>query len=133
MKGKTYSASFEDYLEAIYLLGREKGEVRVTDLAAKLKVKKASVSEALIKLADRGLIKHERYGTVTLTSKGREIAEKVFRTHQAVYRFLREILGVDAETAEKDACAIEHAVSRETLSKLEEFLEKFPLEKSRKN
>ncbi|MHC1586380.1 MAG: metal-dependent transcriptional regulator [Candidatus Hecatellaceae archaeon] len=122
MKGKTYSASFEDYLEAIYLLGREKGEVRVTDLAAKLKVKKASVSEALTKLAERGLVKHERYGAVTLTGKGFRAAEKVYRKHQAVYRFLTEILGVQPQTAEKDACAIEHAVSKETLDKLEKFL-----------
>lgn len=122
MVRKSYTASLEDYLEAIYLISLEGKGVRVTDLANRLKVKKASVSEALTKLAERGLVKHERYGAVTLTGKGFRAAEKVYRKHQAVYRFLTEILGVQPQTAEKDACAIEHAVSKETLDKLEKFL-----------
>ena len=123
MGEKAYTASLEDYLEAIYLLSQEKEAVRVTELARKLKIRKASVSEALKRLSKRNLIKHERYGAIILTDKGRKVAAEVNRRHQTFYRFLTEILGVDRELAEQDACALEHAVSRQTLEKLIKFIE----------
>ena len=119
----TYTASLEDYLEAIYMISREKPSVRVTELARKLRVRKASVSEAILKLSKKNLIRHERYGTVKLTPKGRRVAEDVCRRHEVFRRFLEEILGVDEKTAEEDACMLEHAVSRQTLKKLVKFVE----------
>ena len=131
MVRKSYTASIEDYLEAIYLISLEGKGVRVTDLAGRLKVKKASVSEALIRLSKRGLIKHKRYGMVALTAKGRLIAEKVYRRHQIICKFLEEVLGIDGGTAERDACLIEHAVSRQTLQKIEKFMNEYLLGKGK--
>ena len=129
MVKRSYTASLEDYLEAIYLISLEGRRVRVTDLAGRLRVKKASVSEALIRLSKRGLIKHKRYGMVTLTAKGKLIAEKIYRRHRIFRRFLEEVLGVDGKTAERDACLIEHAVSRQTLEKIEKFMNQYLMEK----
>ncbi|RLI15120.1 MAG: metal-dependent transcriptional regulator [Candidatus Hecatellales archaeon] len=123
MVKSSYTASLEDYLEAIYIVSREKTSVRVTELAERLKVRKASVSEAILKLSKKNLIKHERYGTVKLTPKGRKVAEDVYQRHEVFRRFLEEILGVDGKTAEEDACMLEHAVSRQTLKKLVKFVE----------
>ena len=122
MGRKFYTASLEDYLETIYLMGSGVKPIRVTDLAERLKIKKSSVSEAILKLSGKGLVKHERYGKIILTSKGRKLAEKIYSKHKALYRFLTEVLGVKPQTAENDACAMEHMLSKETLNKLEEFL-----------
>ena len=115
--------SLEDYLEAVYILQKEGGEVRMKDLAARLNVKASSANEAVERLADLNLVKHERYGSVALTERGRRQAEVVYSRHQALLKFLHEVLGVDREVAERDSCALEHSVSPETLSKLVKFIE----------
>ncbi len=132
MAKKPFTASLEDYLEAIYIISLQSGgSVRVTDLASRLKIRKASVSEALTRLSKRGLIKHKRYGMITLTAKGKDVAEKIYRRHMIFCRFLEEVLGVDRETAERDACLIEHAVSRQTLEKIEKFMNQYLMERER--
>ncbi len=118
------TAALEDYLEAIYLIFQKAGTVRVKDVAEHLKVKEASVSEAVRRLVERGLLKHERYGELVLTEKGRKTAREIYKRHQVLQKFFKDILGVNEETAYRDACAIEHAISRETLQKLIEFVEK---------
>ncbi|WP_258359564.1 metal-dependent transcriptional regulator [Moorella sulfitireducens (nom. illeg.)] len=75
-------------------------------------------------LANLKLVKQERYGPIELTPAGRQEAAKIQRRHRLLYRFLVEILGVDARTAQKDACLIEHVVSPLTLARLAEYLEK---------
>jgi DtxR family Mn-dependent transcriptional regulator len=109
--------SLEDYLEMVSFLSDE-GEVRVTDIATRLGVSKPSVLTALKSLEDRGLLEHERYRTVTLTKKGGLIAADIRERHYFLTVFLRDILGVSAETAEKDACKMEHLLSDETLKKM---------------
>jgi DtxR family Mn-dependent transcriptional regulator len=131
MARKSFTASIEDYLETIYLISLESEGVRVTALASRLKIKKASVSEALTRLSKRGLIKHKRYGVVTLTAKGKTMAEKIYKRHKIFCKFLEEVLGVDSKTAERDACLIEHAVSRQTLQKIENFMDRYLVEKGK--
>ncbi|BCV21694.1 DtxR family transcriptional regulator [Moorella sp. Hama-1] len=118
------SPAMQDYLEVILKLTENEGPVRVTDIAASLGIAKASVSQAMSTLASLKLIKQERYGPIELTLAGRREAARIQRRHQLLYRFLVEILGVDAGTAEKDACLIEHVVSPLTLARLAEYLEK---------
>jgi len=113
----------EDYLEGIAMLAKERGVVRVTTLSKALVVKKPSVISALKKLAEKGLIKHERYGYVELTAEGGKIAEDVCRRHAALGKFLIEILGVDPDIAWEDACEMEHFISPVTLKKLARFVE----------
>jgi DtxR family Mn-dependent transcriptional regulator len=109
--------SLEDYLEMVSFLSDE-GEVRVTDIASRLGVSKPSVLTALKSLEDQGLLEHERYRTVTLTRKGALLAADIRERHSFLTIFLRDVLGVSAETAEKDACKMEHFLSEETLKKI---------------
>ncbi|MDR2134646.1 MAG: metal-dependent transcriptional regulator [Treponema sp.] len=110
--------SLEDYLEMVSFLADE-GEVRVTDIASRLGVSKPSVLTALRSLEEQGLLEHERYRTVTLTRKGGVAAAAIRERHNFLTIFLRDILGVSAETAEKDACRMEHFLSEETLKKMQ--------------
>lgn len=114
--------SGEDYLEAVLVLERSGAPVRVTALADRLEVSKPSVVVALAGLARRGMVSHERYGGVELTSRGRRVARETDRRHQLLRRFLTDVLGVDARTAERDACRLEHGLSRATVKRLVEFV-----------
>jgi len=124
-KAKTgESSSLEDYLEAILILGRESGaSVRITDLSERLGVSKPSVSVAVRRLAKSGFVSHERYGDVRLTRAGRKRAKEVASRHELLHRFLADVLGVEEETAQADACRLEHDLSEETVRRLAAFVE----------
>lgn len=125
------SPSMEDYLEMIAMLREEGGVARVSQISQRLKVKMPSVTSALKKLSEKGLVEHERYGYVGLTSEGSEVAKEVIRRHKALSRFFAEALDIDQETAEEDACRIEHVISPlslERVIKFIEFIEACPLE-----
>jgi DtxR family Mn-dependent transcriptional regulator len=109
--------SLEDYLEMVSFLSDE-GEVRVTDIAARLEVSKPSVLTALRSLEEQGLLEHERYGTVLLTKQGAVQAGEIRERHDLLNLFLQQVVGVDAETAERDACKMEHLLSPQTLAKM---------------
>ena len=109
--------SLEDYLEMVSFLSDE-GEVRVTDIAARLEVSKPSVLTALRTLKDQGLLHHERYGTVMLTKQGAVQAAEIRERHDLLNLFLQKVVGVDAETAERDACKMEHLLSPKTFGKM---------------
>lgn len=116
------SASLEDYLEAIYFLNGQTEDVRVTDLAAELGISKPSVNRAVNTLKDRGYVEHEYYGGLRLTREGLDIAMAVAKRHFMLKRFFTDMLGVDEAVAEKEACAVEHSISHETIEKLEGFM-----------
>jgi len=117
------TASMEDYLEAIAKLSEEETGVRVTQISKRMGVKKPSVTAALHKLSEDGLVKHRRYGLVELTREGRRIAEEVMRRHEVLFRFLSEVLDIDREIAQEDACRMEHALSPASLERLAKFVE----------
>ncbi|NLK09194.1 MAG: metal-dependent transcriptional regulator [Firmicutes bacterium] len=117
------SPSLEDYLEAIYIVSDESG-ARTTDIAAHLGVSKASVNQAAGLLAERELIRQERYGPIYLTASGEEKARSIFHRHQLIKSFLTKVLKVDEATAEQDACNMEHVISKITVKKLAKFMEK---------
>jgi DtxR family Mn-dependent transcriptional regulator len=117
------TASMEDYLESIIMLREGKQAVRVSQMSQALGVKMPSVTFALKKLSEEGLVEHQRYGRVQLTPEGEKVAQDVFRRHEALRRFLGEILSVDPETAEADACKMEHVISPLTQKRLAEFIE----------
>jgi DtxR family Mn-dependent transcriptional regulator len=124
--------SQEDYLEMVSFLSDE-GRVRVTDIAARLGFSKPSVLTGLRLLEEKELVEHERYGSVSLTEKGRELAAEIRERHVLIKTFLEEKLGVCEETAEKDACKMEHVISEETFKKLKTFLNlKSPVKKTAK-
>lgn len=117
------SSTMEDYLEAIFNLEESKKVVRVKDIAKEMEVKLPTVTSMLNNLIDKSLINHEKYEYVELTTKGRSIAKDVYRRHVILRDFLTDILNIDKETAEKDACKMEHAVSPVTLERIVKFME----------
>ncbi len=117
------SGSMEDYLEAIAFLQKENGAARVKEIGKLLGVKNPSVNSAVSNLAERSLVRHEKYGTVELTPAGKERAGVIQKRHDALYKFLTEILNVDTKTADEDACRMEHALSPGTTEKLIQFIE----------
>ncbi len=119
------TSSMENYLETIRNLEKDKGVVRVKNIARELKVKMSSVSGALETLAKEGLISHEKYGYIELTNRGERLAEAVCSRHQTFFKFLTEVLGVDPKTADEDACKMEHTVSPQVLEKLVELVGSF--------
>ncbi|MFH1684423.1 MAG: metal-dependent transcriptional regulator [Candidatus Margulisiibacteriota bacterium] len=119
---KKITPNMENYLEAIFVLQKEHGHAHVRDIAKKLRIQMPSVTEALRKLKRSKLINYDRYNSVTLTQRGKGVAQKVMRRHQVLYEFLHGILKIESEIAEEDACKIEHVISRQTLKKLEEFV-----------
>lgn len=123
-KKEQLSESLEDYLEEIFELSRT-GPARVRDIASRLDVTMASVSGAMKKLRQKGLIMAGRYDYIALTPEGEVVARKVSGRHQALFGFLTDVLGLDSELAQEDACRIEHALSPETLERLKEFQEFF--------
>jgi DtxR family Mn-dependent transcriptional regulator len=114
--------SLEDYLEMVSFLSDD-GEVRVTDIASRLGVSKPSVLTALKTLEEQGLIEHQRYRSVILTREGVERATRIRGRHYFLTAFLQDVVGVDAETAEKDACKMEHILSEVTLEKMKVLIQ----------
>ncbi len=109
--------SAENYLEAILVLQRRKGNVRSIDIANELSFSKPSVSVAMKNLRVGGYIKVDPYGNISLLDKGREIAEKIYERHTLISGWLTS-MGVDPEIAAEDACRIEHVISSETFDAL---------------
>lgn len=119
--------SLEDYLEMILVLQREQGSARVTDIAQKLNVKKPAVTNALKILSEKGLVLYSPYKEVYLTTEGKRLAEDLFNKHKIITKFFTDVLDVEPEKAEEDACKVEHIISDETFRKLQCFL-KYVLE-----
>ncbi len=116
------SASLEDYLEAIWALCQAEGHAHVTGIAARLNLSKPSVHRAMAQLRDAGMALQEPYGQITLTEEGRRRAEGVARRHLLIKNFLHNILGIDEDTADREACEMEHAISRETADRLADYM-----------
>jgi Mn-dependent DtxR family transcriptional regulator len=122
------SQSAEDYLERIHELIEQKGYARVVDIASSLKVKQASVTSMVQKLAEAGYLQYEKYRGLVMTDKGREVARKIQNRHSTLSRFF-SLFGLDAETQRQDIEGIEHHLSPatvEVLSDLAQFFEKHP-------
>ena len=116
------SASLEDYIEAIYHIVDEKLVARSKDIASRLDVSRASVTEALRALAKKELINYAPYEAITMTEKGKQVAEDVIHRHESLKRFFMEVLVIDQEKAEEAACRIEHAAPPEVISRMIEFM-----------
>ena len=115
--------TMEDYLEAIYTTTKEKRVVRVKDIAKKLGVKMPTVTSMLKTLSEKGMIDHERYEHLELTGRGANIASEIDQRHKTLRAFLIDILQIDHDQADEDACKMEHAISPATLGRMVEFME----------
>ncbi len=113
----------QDYAEAIAQLEKDLGECRVRDLAKRFAVSHVTVNRAVARMKRDGYVDTQPYAPVTLTDKGRSLAEFSQRRHEGVYRFLLA-LGVSEHTASIDTEGIEHHVSDETLRLMEKFADR---------
>ena len=115
--------SAEDYLEKILMLQEQKGSVRSIDIAVAMGFSKPSVSVAMKNLRENGYILMDSVtGFISLTDKGKVIAEKMYERHTLLSGLLIK-LGVDPETAVEDACRMEHVISAQTFEALKKHAE----------
>lgn len=115
----------ENYLETIYNIEVERqcpNCIRITDIAEVVGRSKASVNTAIKTLSNLGHIKHEHYGNIELTETGRQIAKELAERHTIFYHFLTKVLHVEKNIADKEACLIEHTMSKDTVKKFKDFL-----------
>lgn len=115
---KLYTSG-EDYLKAIYILQKEKGMVRSIDVAEQMGMSKPSVSHAVKLLQEGGFIVMDDDYTLHLTDLGREVAEKLHERHRYFTERLTDA-GVDTDTAEAEACKMEHTISDSSFQKLKD-------------
>jgi DtxR family Mn-dependent transcriptional regulator len=117
------SESLEDYLETILELQKANKVARVKDIAARMGVLRGTVTGALKSLAGKQLINYEPYSFITLTPRGAAIAREVTRRHVAIRSFLENVLLLDAKNAEINACRMEHAMDKNAIDRLVQFIE----------
>lgn len=124
--------SAENYLETILVLQKRNGQVRSIDIVNELNFTKPSVSVAMKNLRQNEMIEVDEGGYITLMPEGLAIAEKIYERHTILTDWLIQI-GVNPETADEDACKIEHVISTESfLAIKKEYLSKKKVEKPQK-
>lgn len=111
------------YLKTVHDIQVQKGAARVTDIARALEVRKASVTSALRALSARGFVNYAPYDVVTLTASGTGLAEELDRRYTVLHNFFIDVLGIDPETADADACSLEHHLSDTLYERLIGFIE----------
>jgi DtxR family Mn-dependent transcriptional regulator len=123
MAEKPLTSVMEDYLEAIFDLDQEKKFIRVKDIAKRMDVKMPTVSSMLKTLNGRGLVNYEKYEYVELTKDGEDVGKEIRRRHEVFLKFLTEILEIEFDIANAEACKMEHTLSSATLDRLTGFVE----------
>lgn len=116
------SKALEEYLKTMYVLKKQNGNVRVTDIANKMNCTKPSVNKALYNLKDNGLVNYESYGTIELTQKGENLAKKVLEAYDIVYVFLKDVLNLESRQAETEAEKIKSSLEDDTINKLAKYV-----------
>lgn len=118
------SSTLEDYLETILLLSEGDSGVRLSDIADKVGVTKASTNRAITMLSQAGLVHYERYREIRLTPTGYAYADGILHKHKVIKQFFIDVLHVDKDVADQEACLIEHVISSNTIRSMENFLKK---------
>ena len=119
---KMITKSSEEYLKTMYILKKQNGNIRVTDIANKMNCTKPSVNKAIYNLKDEGMLNYESYGTIELTSEGEDLAKKILEAYDIVYLFLKDVLNIEEKQAEKEAEKIKMSITDETINKLAKYV-----------
>lgn len=120
-KDTDISETTENYLKRIYILIESKGKARISDIAKLMDRSLSSVSEAVKRMSDEGYLNYEKYGKITLTDLGSEIAVGVHNNYSIINDLL-QTLGIPEHLALEDACSMEHQVSDTTINTIREFV-----------
>jgi DtxR family transcriptional regulator, Mn-dependent transcriptional regulator len=118
------SPTMEDYLETILLLSEEGTGARLSDIAEKVGVTKASANRAMVTLSNQRFIRQERYKEVHLTPEGVAYANTIVHKHTVIKQFFTEVLQIDAEIADQEACRIEHVISLDSVLAMQRYMTK---------
>ena len=118
------SKSLEEYLKTMYVLKKQNGKIRVTDIAEKMNCTKPSVNKAINNLKDNGLINYESYRTIELTKSGENLAKKILEAYDIVYLFLKDVLDMEDEQAQEEAEKMKLTMTDETINKLAKYVHK---------
>ena len=129
MPSKVSHESTEDYLETILILQRRNHIVRSIDIVNEMNFSKPSISIAMKKLREQGLVEMDQNGHISLLPPGREIAERIYARHELLTKVLKAI-GVEEPVASDEACRIEHVIDDDTYNKINAFYEKFMKEQA---
>ncbi len=122
VEGLTLSPAMEDYLKAIFSLGRDGGAVSTQSLADRMSVSPASVTKMLKRLSDCRLVEYERYQGVTLTEPGRRVAAEILRHHRLLELYLTQALGFSWDEVHDEAERLEHFISEKLEARIAEVL-----------
>jgi len=120
-KSANLTSGLEDYLEEIYIAHLNDTSLKGAELARKLNISRASVSEALSRLVAKKLIKYSSYEAISLTSTGLAEAKKVYDKHYTIKNFFETVLQIPPAEAGENACKIEHIISQNILDKMTLF------------
>ena len=118
------SKALEEYIKTMYVLKKQRNEIRVTDIAEKMNYSKASVTKSLNTLKQKKLVEYEAYGEIKLTPEAEEIAQKLLEAYDIVYLFFNEVLEMESEKAKEEAENVKSVVTDETLNKLAKYVHK---------
>ena len=116
------SKASEEYLKTMYILKKQNGNIRVTDIAKKMNCTKPSVNKAIYNLKDNGLLNYESYGTIELTEEGENLAKKILEAYDIVYLFLKDVLNLEDEEAKQEAERIKTTITDNTINKLAKYV-----------
>ena len=118
------SKALEEYLKTMYVLKKQNGNIRVTDIAEKMNCTKPSVNKAINNLKRHNLVNYETYGAIELTEEGEALSKKVLEAYDIVYVFLKDVLNLETEEAKKEAEKIKLAITDNTINKLAKYVHK---------
>ena len=118
------SKALEEYIKTMHVLQVQKGEIRVTDIAEKMKCSKASVTKSLNLLKEKGLVEYEAYGKITLSKEAEEIAQKKLEAYDIVYLFFNQMLEMPEDEARQEAEKVKSVISDDILNRLVKYLHK---------
>ncbi len=116
------SKALEEYLKTMYVLKKQNGKIRVTDVAEKMNCTKPSVNKAIYNLKDNGLLNYESYGNIELTEEGENLAKKILEAYDIVYVFLKDVLNVEQEKARQEAEKIKSTITDSTINQLAKYV-----------
>ena len=117
-----FDTTTQEYIEVIFDLEQQNRVARVTDIAERRGVTKASVSLVLNQLQKKELVDRKQYGHITLTKSGRRLGNKLSQRHKAIKEFLHAVVGVPEHIADQDACKLEHILSNESCAAIKDIL-----------
>jgi DtxR family Mn-dependent transcriptional regulator len=118
----SFTRAQEDYLKALYLLHGDTRPVPTGELAQRMGISPASVSEMVVRLSAQGLVTHDRYRGQQLTDEGRAVALELVRHHRLLEMFLVQVLGYGWDEVHEEAERLEHVISERMEERIFELL-----------